>query len=165
MNIISSNYFYDVADISTLPKNLDTINAFIFQLDKIKFALRIEALYRLGSTYSSIIYHNSNNATLGISFLDNELITIIDIISVLNWHKPIDKSKLTRIIEIQNQDLHFGILISDDYLTGKIIPKKFQQKINNQLIEKTCTFDSEEVFLINETLLFQKVQKFFNNIY
>lgn len=140
-------------------KKSEEIEAFIFSIGKLKFALRKNDLYQLAVCSSSMIYYSSKKYTSGFSIIDADVITLIDLITILNFRTEVDKlNTSTKIIKIQYDDLYFGILINDDCFTDKIKPKSYQPKTTNRLIDKICTLNSEDVILIKEDVLLKKVK-------
>ena len=106
-----------------------------------------------------MIYYSSKKYTSGFSIIDADVITLIDLITILNFRTEVDKlNTSTKIIKIQYDDLYFGILINDDCFTDKIKPKSYQPKTTNRLIDKICTLNSEDVILIKEDVLLKKVK-------
>ena len=133
---------------------------FIFSCSNIKLALRVTNVGSLSNEYSSIFKANlSNNTIFGFSFINNNLINIVNINYLINI--PISNNN-KQIVEIYRGKIRIGIQIdANNYSVQKVaIPFTSNYDTNYKYIEKVINLNNEPVFLIDESLLFSRISKY-----
>lgn len=78
----NKNYCARAKPIVKKTRELEEVEAFIFSLGKLKFALRKNNLYHLAVHSFSLIYYSSRKHIAGFSFIDADFITLIDLIKI-----------------------------------------------------------------------------------